>query len=235
MKVKTENLIDFLGKATVGGVIIDALLDFGHGGLRIVAFDESHTGGVNALLYKDGNFQDYAEMQVPIKDTAKLIRLLKMIDGEAELLIKDGAFHIIGDNFEGAIGIAKIENLKCPIPTEKWPRLGYERGFEIDGSILANMKKTAGNLGCKDITAAVKDGLFTIQIGKGTSDIGITKARVEYGDVAAVYSQTMLDFAQAIKGKVRIAFKGDSPMVITSEDENSIVEWMIAPVLPEKR
>ena len=235
MKVKTENLIDFLGKATVGGVIIDALLDFGHDGLRIVAFDESHTGGVNGLMYKDGNFQDYAEMQVPIKDTAKLIRLLKMIDGEAELLIKDDAFHIIGDNFEGTIGMAKIENLKCPIPAEKWPRLGYERGFEIDGSILANVKKTAGNLGCKDITAAVKDGLFTIRIGEGTSDMGIIKVRVKYGDVAAVYSQTMLDFAQAIKGKVRIAFKDDSPMVITSEDENSIVEWMIAPVLPEKR
>jgi hypothetical protein len=232
MKVKTENLIDFLGKATVGGVIIDALLDFGHDGLRIVAFDESHTGGVNGLLYKDGNFQDYAEMQVPIKDTAKLIRLLKMIDGEAELLIKDDAFRIIGNNFEGAIGIAKIENLKCPIPPKKWPRLGYERGFEIDGSILANMKKTAGNLGCKDITAAVKDGLFTIQIGKGTSDIGITKVRVKYGDVAAVYSQTMLEFAQVIKGKVRIAFKDDNPMTITSEDENSIVEWMLAPVLP---
>ena len=72
MKVKTENLIDFLGKATVGGVIIDALLDFGHDGLRIVAFDESHTGGVNGLMYKDGNFQDYAEMQVPIKDTQSL-------------------------------------------------------------------------------------------------------------------------------------------------------------------
>ena len=234
MKVLVKELISFLSKATVDGIIRDALLDFGSGGLRIVAFDESHTGGVNAVLFKDGNFQDYAEMQVPIKDTAKLIRLLKMIDGEAELLIKDDAFHIIGDNFEGAIGMAKIENLKCPIPAEKWPRLGYERGFEIDGSILANVKKTAGNLGCKDITAAVKDGLFTIQIGEGTSDMGITKAKVEYRNVAAVYSQTMLDFAQAIKGKVRIAFKDDSPMVITSEDENSIIEWMIAPVLPSE-
>ena len=74
------------------------------------------------LLFKEGNFQDYAEMQVPIKDTAKLIRLLKMIDGEAELLIKDDAFHIIGDNFEGAIGMAKDEKLKCPIPAEKWPK-----------------------------------------------------------------------------------------------------------------
>ena len=232
MKVKTENLIDFLGKATVGGVIIDALLDFGHDGLRIVAFDESHTGGVNGLMYKDGNFQDYTEMQVPIKDTAKLIRLLKMNDGEAELLIKDDAFHIIGNNFEGAIGMAKIENLKCPIPAEKWPRLGYERGFEIDGSILANAKKTAGNLGSNKITATVKDGLFTIQVGEGTANRGIAKARVKYGDVAVVYGNILLDFAKVIKGKVRVAFKDDNPMVITSEDENSIVEWMIAPVLP---
>ena len=86
MKVLVKELISFLSKATVDGIIRDALLDFGSDGLRIVAFDESHTGGVNAVLFKDGNFQDYTEMQVPIKDTAKLIRLLKMIDGEAELL-----------------------------------------------------------------------------------------------------------------------------------------------------
>ena len=128
--------------------------------------------------------------------------------------------------------MAKKEKLKCPIPAEKWPRLGYERGFEIDGSILANVKKTAGNLGSNKITAAVKDGLFTIQVGEGTANMGIIKAKVKYGDVAAFYSETLLEFAKVIKGKVRIAFKDDSPMVITSEDENSIVEWMLAPVLP---
>jgi len=232
MKVLAKELISFLSKATVDGIIRDALLDFGSDGLRIVAFDESHTGGVNAVMFKDGNFQDYTEMQVPIKDTAKLISLLKMIDGEAELLIKDDAFHIIGDNFEGAIGMAKIENLKCPIPAEKWPKLGYERGFEIDGSILANVKKTAGNLGSKKITATVKDGLFTIQVGEGTANMGIAKARVNYGDVATACGNILLDFAKVIKGKVRIAFKDDSPMVITSENENSIIEWMLASVLP---
>ena len=179
MKVLVKELISFLSKATVDEIIRDALLDFGSDGLRIVAFDESHTGGVNGLLHKDDNFQDYAEMQVPIKDTAKLIRLLKMIDGEAELLIKDDAFHIIGDNFEGTIGLAKEVKLKCPIPAEKWPRLGYERGFEIDGSILANVKKTAGNLESKKITATVKDGLFTIQVGEGTANMGIIKAKVK--------------------------------------------------------
>lgn len=232
MKVDVKNLAIFLSKVTVDGIIIDALLDFGSDGLRIIAFDESHTGGVNGLLYKESNFQDYTEMQVPIKDTARLIKLLKMIDGEAELVVEGDAFHIIGDDFEGTIGMAQEAKLRCPIPAEKWPKLGYERGFEIDGSVFANVKKVAGNLGCKDITAAVKDGLFTIQIGEGAADMGITKAKVDYENVAAVYSQTLLDFAQAIKGKVRIAFKDDQPMVITSEDENSIIEWMLAPVLP---
>lgn len=234
MKVDVKNLVIFLSKVTVDGIIIDALLDFGSDGLRIIAFDESHTGGVNGLLYKDGNFQDYTEMQVPIKDTARLIKLLKMIDGEAELVVEGDAFHIIGDDFEGTIRMAQEANLKCPIPAEKWPKLGYERGFEIDGSILATAKNTAGNLGSKKITATVKEGLLTIQVGEGITDMGITKAKVDYENVAAEYSETLLDFAKVIKGKVRIAFKDNQPMVIISEDENSIVEWMIAPVLPSK-
>lgn len=234
MKVLVKELIGFLSKATVDGLILDALLDFGQDGLRIVAFDPSHTGGVNGLLYKDGNFQDYTEMQVPIKDTARLIKLLKMIGGEAELLVEGDAFHIIGDDFESTIRMAQEAKLRCPIPAEKWPKLGYERSFEIDGSILATVKNTAGNLGSKKITATVKDGLLTIQVGEGVADMGITKAKVDYENVAAVYSDTLLDFAKVIKGKVRIAFKDDQPMVIISEDENSIVEWMIAPVLPSK-
>jgi len=235
MKVLVKNLISFLSKVTVDGMIRDALLDFGTDGLRIIAFDESHTGGANGLLYKEGNFQDYVEMQVPIKNTARLIGLLKIIDGYAELAVDGDAFHIIGDNFEGTIGMVKEVKLKCPIPAERWPKLGYDGSFEIDDSILGSVKKAAGNLGSNEMFAMVKDGLFIMRIGEGAMDMTIVKARVEYGNVAAVYSETLLDFAKVIKGKVRIAFKDDCPMTITSEDEISIIEWMIAPILPGEK
>jgi hypothetical protein len=119
MKVVTKNLVNFLTKATVDGLIFDALLNFGPDGLSVVALDESHTGGVNGLLKKDGNFVDYTEMQVPIRDTARLIKLLKMIDGVAELSVEGNVFRIIGDNYEGEIIMAKKDRLKCPIPMEK--------------------------------------------------------------------------------------------------------------------
>jgi hypothetical protein len=236
MKVDAKNLVSFLTRTTVDGLIVDALLVFGPDGLRIVALDESHTGGVNGLLHKEGNFQDYAEMQVPIKDTARLIKLLRMIEGDAELVVEGNTFKIIGDNFEGAINLAKKEDLKCKFSAEEWPKFGYHGSFEVDGSILENAKKVANNLGTEKMTvAAVKDGLFTIQIGEGTTDKGIAKAKVEYENVSAVYSETLLDFAKVVKGTVRIAFKDDYPMTITSEDENSIIQWMVAPVLPEKK
>jgi hypothetical protein len=211
MKVVTKNLANFLTKATVDGLIFDTLLDFGPEGLSIVALDESHTGGVNGLLKKEGNFVDYAEMQVPIKDTARLIKLLRMIDGEAELSVEGDVFRIIGENYEGEIIMAKKDRLKCPIPMEKWPNLGYDKSFEIDGSVLQNAKKTFGYLEVKEIVAGVKDGIFIIRIGNGINDIGIIKSEVDYEDASAVYGSTLMDFVKAIKGTVKVAFRTIRP------------------------
>jgi hypothetical protein len=72
-------------------------------------------------------------------------------------------------------------------------------------------------------------------IGEGATDMGITKAKVEYENATSVYSETLLDIVKVIKGTVKIAFKYDMPMLIISEDENSIIHWMVAPVLPEKK
>jgi hypothetical protein len=237
MKVLVKELISFLSKSTVDGIIRDALLDFGSEGLRIVAFDESHTGGVNALLYKDSNFQDYQEMQVPIQDVKMLISQLKIIgSGTAELIIEGNAFRVIGESFDAVfIMAAKTTTLKCPIPYEKWPKLGYDEGFEIDGSVFENVTKTVSNLKLvkKNIYAAVKDGQLTIQAGESTSDKGISKADVTYDDVSATYSETLLEFAKVMKGSIKVAFKDNMPMVVTCEDTSMKIAWMLAPVLPE--
>jgi hypothetical protein len=206
-------------------------LDFGTDGLRIVALDESHTGGVNGLLKKDGSFVEYAKMQVPIKDTARLIKLLKMIDGVADLVVEGDTFKMIGDKYESVIMMPSKDSLKCPIPANELPKLGYDKGFEIDGSVLENAKKTFKHLEAKNVVASVKDGMFRIQVGDGTNDKGSIKVEVNYEDASAVYGITLMDFIKVIKGTVEIAFKDDSPMVITSEDENSRVLWMVSPIL----
>lgn len=238
MKVLVKELINFLSKATVDGLIRDALLDFSPDGLRIVAFDESHTGGVNALLFKEGNFQDYMEMQVPLPDVKMVINQLKIIgDGTAELVVEGNAFRVIGESFDAVfIMAAKSTTLKCPIPADKWPKLGYTESFEIDGGMFDNVVRSVANLKLtkKNIYAKVEDGLFTVQAGESTSDKGIAKATVEYGDVSATYSETLLDFAKVMKGgNVRVAFKDDMPMIVSAANDTMKIDWMLAPVLPE--
>jgi hypothetical protein len=130
--------------------------------------------------------------------------------------------------------MAKKDRLKCPIPMEKWPNLGYDKSFEIDRSVLQNAKKTFGYLEVEEIVASVKDGMFTIRIGNGINDIGIIKSEVDYEDASAVYSSTLMDFIRVIRGPVKIAFKNDSPMMIIGQDENSRIQWLVSPVLPEE-
>jgi hypothetical protein len=184
-------------------------------------------------------------MEVAIDDTSRLMNMLKMIDGSAELEVEDNAFRMIGENFEGIIIMRDKESLNCDMPPEKWDNLAissYDEGFAIDAEIFDVARKSVGEFTKKDssditskhLRASVKDGLLTIKVEDEAGDAVIAKAVVDYDkNVSADYGSTMLEFVSVMKGNVTMSFKDDYPMLITSENGNSVVQWFVAPILPD--
>jgi hypothetical protein len=242
MKVKTKALVSFLDSVTIGGMIEDALLRFTDKGLCITVRDISSTGAISGVFFKS-NFEDYKEgMEVAIEDTSRLMNLLKMIEGSAELVVESNSFRIIGENFEGVVTMKENQSLHCDVPQEKWDSLpisSYDEGFVIDAGIFDVARKAIGELtkknsdiNSKHIIASVKDGLFTLQTGEDTGDKAFFKAQVDYDQEAvADYGSTLLEFTEVMKGNIRVSFDDDRPILITSKNENSVVQWFVSPIL----
>jgi hypothetical protein len=242
MRVNTKNLLAFLNEASVKGIIENMKLRFTPEGLCITARDITNTGTVNAVLFKEKSFQDYKEMEVPISDVSRLMAMLALTDGLADLIIEGNYFRIVSDNFEGVIVMGKEEFLNCNSPPEKWPNLGYDEGFEIDAAIFDLVRKAIKEITKKDtkdesmkrIHAKVDSGLFTLQVGDDISDKAIAKADVAYGNVMADYGPTLLEFSSVMKGNINIAFRDNYPILITSKSDISKIMWLVAPILPDE-
>jgi len=244
MRVNGKVLVDFLNRVTIGGSIDDCVLRFEPNGLNVTVRDLSSVGAVNGVLNKEGNFQDYKDgLEIPVADTGRLLSILKLIDGAAEIVVEDDTFRLIGESVEGSMKMKKREFVHCDVPADKWPQLGYDESdeFEIDAGIFDVARKSIGELTKKSmgdtqnrhLVAAVRDGLFTLQAGEDTGDKIIAKVPVNFGkEASADYGEAFLEFVTVMKGSLKIAFRDDYPIVIKSRDNNSEITWLVSPILP---
>jgi hypothetical protein len=245
MKVKVKELVDFLNKVTINGAIDDILMVFEKDGLTINAKDIAATGAVRGLLKREGNFQSYQEMEVPIGDTSRLIVILKMIEGNAELLIENNVFRVVGQNgVSGHIIMVDKKFVKSAFPAEKWPDLGYDTGFVVDAKIFDNARKAVAELtkknpkdeSGKQILASCRDGSFSLTVGESANSdrIEIGGEKASYKDAVATYGAVLLEFSVVMKGDLMISFDNNYPMLVVSENEGGFVEWFVSPILPKE-
>jgi hypothetical protein len=242
MRVITKNMITFLNKVTVNGTMLsDILLVFGEDGMHVTGTNEAHTGAVHGVLFKDQNFIEYEEgLRIPLRDTSRLISMLKMVEGVAKLSLDNNTFKISSDNFDGVIIMTAEKYLRCVTPKGTYPNLGYDRVLEIDGGIFKNVKKAvqelnkkgSGDLIGRIVRARISEGVFSIQVGDETTDREVLKETVDDNrDVFADYGPMLLDLAQVISGPVTVCFAEDYPLEITSKEEGiHEIRWMVSNV-----
>lgn len=242
MRVITKNMVNFLNKVTVNGTMLsDILLVFGEDGMHVIGTNEAHTGAVHGILFKDQNFVEYEEgLRVPLRDTSRLISMLKMVEGAAKLSVDNNTFKISSDNFDGSIIMTTEKYLNCVTPKGTYPDLGYDRVLEVDGGIFKQVKKAvqelnkkgSGDLIGRIVRARISGGIFSIQVGDETTDREVLKEAVDDDrDIFADYGPMLLDLAQVISGPVSICFNVDYPLEITSKEEGiHEIRWMVSNV-----
>ena len=230
MKINSKTLNDFLKKVTINGSITDGLLKFGADGLVLTVNDISKTGAATGLL-KATNFSSYSPITIPIKNMSTLISVLNGMNGNVELSVNNNIFKVVSDSNEFEMVIPEEQFLECNLA--ELPTLGHDGGFELDSTIFATVKKNTQILGTTKVGvwAEVKDGIFYIRTGEDGFDKLTSKSLVDYKNVKARYGYTLLEFISVMTGRVIVAFNDNYPILITSSTPDSIVKWMIAPIL----
>lgn len=231
IKINSKTLSDFIKKVTINGSITDGLLKFGPEGLTLTVKDITMAGAVTGLL-KSSNFTEYEQMNIPIKNMTMFISVLGTMNGTVELSRRgENVFHISSSSNEADLMIPEENYLECSLA--ELPILGHDGGFELDSTIWTTVKKNTQILGTTKVgvTAEVKDRVLYIRTGEDNFDKLFTKVTVDYKDVKARYGCTFLEFISVITGKVIVAFNQDYPILITSRDQDSIIKWMISPIV----
>lgn len=230
MKINSKTLSDFLKKVTINGSITDGLLKFGPEGLVLTVNDISKTGAATGLL-KATNFSAYSQLTIPVKNMATLISVLNGMNGSVELSVSNNIFKITSDSNEFEMVMPDEQFLECNLA--ELPTLGHDGGFELDATIFATIKKNTQILGTTKVGvwAEVKDGMFYVRTGEDGFDKLTAKIAVDYKNTRTRYGYTLLEFISVITGRVVVAFNDNYPILITSSTPDSIIKWMVAPIV----
>ena len=230
MKINSKTLADFIKKVTINGSIPDGILKFQTDGLVLTVSDITRIGAVSGLL-KSSNFVEYNQMSIPVKSFNTLISALNSMSGNITLTKESNIFRIISDSNEFDMIMPDEQFVECNLA--ELPPLGHDGGFELDGNFWTTVKKNTQILGTTKVgvVAEVKSGMFYVRTGEDGFDKGTAKIAVDYKDVRARYGPTFLEFISAISGKIMVAFNDNYPMLITSKDADSMIRWMIAPIV----
>lgn len=231
VKINSKTLLDFIKKVTINGSITDGLLKFGPEGLSLTMKDITMTGAVTGLL-KAGNFTEYSQMTIPIKNMAMFIGVLSTMSGTIELTRRGtNVLHISSSSNNGDLIIPEEQYLECNLA--ELPILSHDGGFELDSMIWNTVKKNTQLLGTTKIgvTIEVRDGTLFIRTGEDNFDKLYASVPVDYKNVTSRYGCTLLEFISVITGKVNVAFNEDYPILITSRGQDSIIKWMVSPII----
>lgn len=233
LKINSRTLAEFVSKVTINGKITDGILKFGSEGLTLTVKDLTNNGASSGLLRRS-NFSEYEEMNVAIKNTSNLIKILNLMNGNIELSIRgSNVFHISSDTIESDIIIPDETYLECNL--DALPMLAHDGGFDIESTVFEKVIKTTQILNTSKVgvIAEVKDHVLYILTGEDNFDKLVVKCPADYKDVKCRYGSIFLEFIPIIKGKVNISFNKDYPILITYKDSDSVIRWMISPIVPE--
>ena len=230
MKINAKTLSDFIKKVTINGSIPDGMLKFQPDGLVITVNDVSRIGAVSGFL-KSSNFIEYSQMNVPIKSFATLISVLSSMTGNVSLSTDKNIFRIISDSNAFDMIMSDEQFLECNLA--ELPTLGHDGGFELDGNFWKTVEKNTQILRTTKIgvVAEVKSNMFYVRTGEDGFDKGTANIAVDYKDVSARYGPTFLEFISVMSGKLFVSFNNNYPILITSKDADSMIRWMIAPIV----
>lgn len=208
-----EQFIRAIDKA-VGG-ISGGEIEITKNEMKSIVVDAGHIFMVKGKLACMGN----DEVTIGV-DTSKILKLLKLTEGETLTLKIDKGKLWLNDN----IGIGLIETPETP----KELKLELDISAEVNLQKLHNIVKTGMNISDYCILIA-KDGKLVVEV---EGDVDVIKFEVgkAQGEGRALYSLELLDLL--LKGHSNIGvleFATDKPLKVIVDEGDFKVEYLLAP------
>lgn len=233
-RIKKSVFQNFMKKVCVNGIVTDCILEVTNGDVKVSLSDTANRVLVNAELKSSAFKEKFDSCRIPIKNTSILLGSLGLFDDEINLSIKENKF-IISDDF----GSNTIELI---MPNEEYieshiaePSVGlleaYDKYFELPTERVSKLLDLSKDLD-KDCSVefVCDNNELCITLGQKGFDNAKIKEKVENENFSVKVGEIVkCVVGVATQEKLKVCGKPEMPLKVIDEDDDSIVEWYLAP------
>lgn len=232
MKIDVNIFKQYITKVSLSGTIPTIDLNFTEDGITTAVKNTAQIAVVVGLLKKEA-FEEYEALgEIYIKDSKMLIELLKTFSEEVEVeKTENNILQIF--NTERSVNTLLAEQKICSnLLKEDKPNIPTTVEFELEKSILIRVVKDMQLL---DVTSAKfekKDNELKIRVGDETEYDFIdtfVKFEDDTEDVSVGVGASFPEVVNSLGDNFIIKMGTDVPLVFIDEDDNMLVETIIAP------
>lgn len=233
MKIKTKVLVSFLKKFRMSGAqeIKEALFRFEADGLKIDANSPAKLTRAMSWL-KLAMFSDYEEFgNVGLNDLENVVKVLERFGEEITIKKEGNAFTVKSGNKEVTVPLVAEDYLDTDT---KEPPLEFTETFSISAKqlneIFKDVKMNADS--SLSITTEEKKVIFT-NTGKYKFKT-VVEAPTCKGGVTVNFGEPFLEALTKLDGLLEISVGNDYPAKVMEKLDNSVITFIIAPIVSEE-
>jgi hypothetical protein len=200
-------------------------------GLHITVKEEKDACVCMGVLNSEA-FLEYAPtpMVTTNNNVPFLLGLLKDRVGTVDMSVVDKKFRVSVGNRSAKLSMPELKYVTSNINDSDVPVLKDDSGFDLDVSVLLDMKTTFDLAKVPFVEVKTESGKLKLIVGEDTFDQVTTDEKVDYKDAAGIFGNVLIEIVKVLEGKVNITFDNDYPMVITERGEDYSVKWLVAPM-----
>lgn len=162
LKIKANELRNFVKKTTASGLIEDCKLDFKEDGLHMCHKDQQGVILIGGVLAKTA-FNTYEVMEIPIKSSKTLITVLGTFkDNLINIVKEDNMVKIMDEN--GGIDLSLAEEVSCY--KDGLPDLKYDNTVAVKKSMVDTIMQRNSIINTDELKVVLENKKILFKIGK---------------------------------------------------------------------
>ena len=228
MKIDAKILEDFVAKTTLNGTIPSCIMRttenggtiYVRNGVAIACF-----GTLNKIAFKETS-----ELELPIKSTDTLLKILKCFDGTILLKVDNNILKIYDEKREFDIVLAGKDYIDNEINTDMLSKFNYEKSTMISSEIFKRALTNNSILKEDSMQVKVEQNVLRVISGKSGFDKAEERLNIEYPNCSIELGPVSSDVFNVLDGDVQLEMKTNYPVKFVNTKKEMEITYFIAPI-----
>lgn len=224
IKIKANQLLQFIKKVTADKEIEDCKLDFQKDGLVMSHKNLQGTIFIRGKLNKDV-FEEYEQLQVNIKNTETLFKVLTSFgDNLINIVAQDNYVKFMDSS--GDITLSMAEDIMCY--KDSSVDIEYDNSFIVKKDLLTSIIKRNNIIQADEVKISIKDKKVFLDIGEHIDKAQVYSNITSDKEKSALFEMNIFEkLVTNMDDIVDVSLSSSKPTRFVENTENTEIEYFI--------